>query len=174
MRWIHELAPIVTAEPELGSPAAFSEDEFVGLWGDMYALLIRLNYWRREEIIFPDQSTGRHASLDKQRLLGELGMSTDAVSLVERLPYPRLGSRGDRQIYVEAQTLSYLDEHDIKACRDPHGMAGSRPRAGESPVNGLYLLALDVALAIPYEGEGATWILDIKHSKSTPGICWHA
>lgn len=165
--WPWQRAPLVWTEPAPGSPAAFREDEFVTLWYEMYALVFKLNFWRREDVVFPSADTGRHANLDRQRLLVEMGMSPEAVSLVERLPYPRNRSYRRMCIYFEADAMNYLDESDIKDCRDPLDMAQFSPQA--SSMNGRsYLLPQDVTLALPDESHGIAWILDLKYSTSRP------
>lgn len=158
-------APVVWTEPEPGSPEAFREDEFVSLWNEMYTLLFKLNFWRREDMHFPSAETGRHTNLDRERLLVEKGMSLEAVSLLERLPYPCANSwRRRLHIYHDAIAINYLNPEDIQDCRDPLLDTQYFPEANAYANDGNYLLPQDVTLAIPYEAEGLTWILDLKHS----------
>lgn len=106
--WPSSTIPLVVAEPAPGSPGAF-----VSLWREMYALLARLNFIRREDVFFPP--TGRHANLDRQHLRVNLGMSPEAVSLVERLPYPRPESRFSHvSLFFEAMALSFLEKNDLE------------------------------------------------------------
>lgn len=137
----------------------------------MYALLLKVNFIRREEIFFPPEDTGRHANLDRQHLLVNLGMSPEAISLVERLPFSRMEGRlFNMCVFFKAMALSYLEQEDLEKCRDPHDMKNnSVVEAGDaSSMSGSYLLPDDVALTLPYEGEGRTWILDLKYSTSMP------
>jgi len=158
--------PLVWAEPAEGSPAAFQEDEFVSLWCEMYALMLKLNFWRREDIVFPPSDTGRHTDLDRLYLLDELGMSPEAVSLLERLPYPRIEPYHRMRIFSESDAINYLEWDDVKDCRDPHDMAQNSINA--STASGSYLLPDDVALARPDESFGLTWILDLRNSMFSP------
>ncbi|KAJ0367831.1 hypothetical protein COL154_003054 [Colletotrichum chrysophilum] len=157
------MAPLVWTQPAVGSAAAFREDEFVSLWCDMYAMLLRLNFWKREDVIFPQEDTGRHAQLDTQRLLNEKRMIPEAVSLLERLPYPRNASYRRMRIYREADAINYLEEDDVNGCRDPHDMAQYSAHP-DSSNDASYLLSQDVALARPDESDGLAWILDLSHS----------
>lgn len=158
-------APLVTAEPGPDSPFAFNQDEFVSLWCNIYDLLLKLNYIRRDDVAFPQEDTGRHAGVDRQRLRGDLGMSSEAVSLIERLPFPRLKSDARMQIFNEAMAINYLVDEDLRRCRDPHEMRASSRSNSASGSASSYLLPDDVALTLPYEGEGLTWILDLKYSE---------
>lgn len=161
-----QTAPIVWTEPDPDSPEAFNEDEFVALWNEVYSLLCKLRHFRREEVVFPPQDTGRHPNLDTDRLYGDLGMSPEAVSLIERLPYST--ASGEQSfIFLEAEVLNYLRPDHLKLCRDPHDMEQFSTGVSDDPpssTDGIYMLPHDVALTIPYEGEGITWILDIKKS----------
>lgn len=163
MTLLTDMAPLVWTQPAPGSPAAFAEDEFVALWFDMYAILLRLNFWKREDVVFPPAATGRHAQLDSQQLLNARGMSPKAVCLVERLPYPRIASYRRMRIYPEADVVSYLDADDVRDCRDPDEMAQYSAQP-ESLNDASYLLPQDVALARPDESDGLAWILDLSHS----------
>ncbi|KAL0929928.1 uncharacterized protein CTRU02_215137 [Colletotrichum truncatum] len=163
MTLLTDMALLVCTQPAPGSPSAFEEDEFVALWFDMYAILVRLNFCRREDIVYPPAATGRHALLDSQQLLNERGMSPEAVSLVERLPYPRVASYKRMRIYPEADAMNYLAEDDVKDCRDPHEMAQYSAQP-ENLNDASYLLPQDVALARPSESDGLAWILDLNHS----------
>ncbi|KAH0430551.1 hypothetical protein CcaCcLH18_07710 [Colletotrichum camelliae] len=163
MTLLTEMAPLVWTQPAPDSAAAFQEDEFVSLWCDIYAMLLRLNFWKREDIVFPQGDTGRHAQLDTRHLLNDKGMSPEAVSLLERLPYPRIGSYRRMRIYPEAKAMNYLEEDDVSDCRDPHEMA--QYSAQPDSLNGAsYLLPQDVALARPDESDGLAWILDLSHT----------
>lgn len=165
--WPWDTAPIVWAEPEPGSPEAFNEDEFVALWNEWYSLLFKVGHFRPEDVIFPPKDTGRHANIaDTGRLYGELGLSPEAVSLIERLPYSTCEGEESR-IFAEAEALNYMRPHDLSLCRDPHRMAQFSTGISDDPpssTDGIYLLPHDVALTLPYEGEGWTWILDLKYS----------
>lgn len=163
MTLLTKMAPLVWTQPAAGSATAFREDEFVSLWCDMYAMLLRLNFWKREDVILPQKDTGRHAQLHTQRLLSEKGMSPEAVSLLERLPYPRNASYRRMRIYREASTMNYLEEDDVNGCRDPHDMAQYSAHP-DSLNDASYLLPQDVALARPDESDGLAWILDLSHS----------
>ncbi|KAF9870211.1 hypothetical protein CkaCkLH20_12297 [Colletotrichum karsti] len=163
MTLLTNMAPLVWAQPAPGSSAAFQEDDFVALWFDMYAILMKLNFWKREDILFPPVATGRHAQLDSQHLLIERRMSPEAVSLVERLPYPRVASYRRMRIYPEADAMNYLDKDDIRDCRDPHEMAQYSTQLHSSN-DASYLLPQDVTLARPDESDGLAWILDLSHN----------
>ncbi|KAF4430760.1 hypothetical protein CFRS1_v009577 [Colletotrichum fructicola] len=163
MTLLTKMAPLVWTQPAVGSAAAFREDEFVSLWCDMYAMLLRLNFWKREDVIFPQEDTGRHAQLDTQRLLNEKRMIPEAVSLLERLPYPRNASYRRMRIYREADAINYLEEDDVNGCRDPHDMAQYSAHP-DSSNDASYLLSQDVALARPDESDGLAWILDLSHN----------
>ena len=160
-----QTAPIVWTEPDPDSPEAFNEDEFVALWNEWFSLLLKIRHIRRDQVIFPPQDTGRHSNLHTDRLYGDLGMSPEAVSLVERLPY--LIDGDDWHILPEAIGLSYLRPDHLDQCRDPHDMAQFSTGVSHDPpssTDGIYMLPHDVALTMPYEGEGMTWILDLKYS----------
>ncbi|KAK2729364.1 hypothetical protein CKAH01_10313 [Colletotrichum kahawae] len=168
MTLLIEMAPLVRTQPAPGSAAAFQEDEFVSLWCDIYAMLLRLNFWKREDIVFPQGDTGRHAQLDTRHLLNDKGMSPEAVSLLERLPYPRIGSYRRMRIYPEADAMNYLEEDEVNYCRDPHEMA--QYSAQPDSLNGAsYLLPQDVALARPDESDGLAWILDLNAFRFVSG-----
>ncbi|KAH7303285.1 hypothetical protein B0I35DRAFT_446899 [Stachybotrys elegans] len=156
------LAPLITSPPEPNTPTAFNEDEFVSLWTGIYDIFIELNFVRRDQVIFPPQDTGRHPGIGKDRLHHELHMSPEAISLVERLLYPKIVSPQYRtHFFIEAIAINYLEEEDLRECRDPHW---SYREGAQSEPAADYLLPHDVALTLPYEDEGLTWILDIKYN----------
>ncbi|TDZ74625.1 hypothetical protein CTRI78_v000497 [Colletotrichum trifolii] len=163
MTLLTQMAPLVWTQPAPGSPEAFQEDEFVSLWCDMYAVLLRLNFWNPEDIIFPPADTGRHANINSQHLQNGLGMSPEAVSLVKRLPYPRITPYRRLRIYHEADAMSYLEDDDVQSCRDPHDMAQYSAQP-DSLNDASYLLPQDVALARPDESDGLAWILDLEYN----------
>ncbi|WYZ42273.1 hypothetical protein EsH8_V_001168 [Colletotrichum jinshuiense] len=163
MTRLTHMGPLVWTQPAPGSPEAFREDEFVSLWSEMYVLLLKLNFWRREDVVFPPENTGRHTNLDRHHLRVELGMSPEAVSLIERLPYPRIAPYKRMRIFPEADAMNYLEWDDLKDCRDPQDMAHYSTRASNMS-DSSYLLPQDVALARPDESDGLACILDIDYN----------
>ncbi|KAK2038697.1 hypothetical protein LZ31DRAFT_635229 [Colletotrichum somersetense] len=162
MTLLAEMAPLVWTNPAPGSDAAFREDEFVSLWCGMYTTLLRLGFWKREDVIYPQADTGRHTNLDSRGLLHDARMSAEAVSLLERLPYPRTASYYRLRIYPETDAVNYLED-DIRECRDPHGMAQYSARP-DSLDDASYLLPQDVALTRPDESDSLAWILDLSYN----------
>ncbi|KAK2018346.1 hypothetical protein LZ32DRAFT_687664 [Colletotrichum eremochloae] len=163
MTLLMKRAPLVWTQPDLSSPTAYQEDEFVSLWCDMYSMLLKLNFWKREVVKFPPADTGRHTQLCSQYMLNEKGLSWEAVSLTQRPPYPRVAAYRRMRIYPEADAISYLETDDIRNCRDQHDMAQYSVQI-DSSKNSNCLLPQDVALPQPDESDGPTWVLDLDHS----------
>ncbi|KAK1966150.1 hypothetical protein LY78DRAFT_657604 [Colletotrichum sublineola] len=161
MTLLTEMAPLVWTRPAPGSDAAFREDEFVSLWCEIYTMLLRLNFWKRQDMIFPSADTGRHTELNRESLL-DAQMSPEVISLLERLPYARIPSYYRLRVYPEADIINYLED-DIKDCRDPYEMAQYSARP-DSLTDASYLLPQDVALARPAESDGLAWILDVSYN----------
>ncbi|KAF0331192.1 hypothetical protein GQ607_001500 [Colletotrichum asianum] len=67
------------------------------------------------------------------------------------------------RIYREADAMNYLEEDDVKDCRDPHEMAQFSAQPGGMN-DASYLLPQDVALARPDESDGLAWILDLSYN----------
>ncbi|GKT84152.1 hypothetical protein Ct61P_02002 [Colletotrichum tofieldiae] len=95
---------------------------------------------------------GRHAQLDSQHLVNDVGLGLEVAPLVERLPYPRVALYRRMCICPEADAMNYLEEDDVKDCCDPHEMAQYSAQP-ESSNNGNYLLPQDVALDRPDESD---------------------
>ncbi|KAL2758327.1 hypothetical protein ACRALDRAFT_1061525 [Sodiomyces alcalophilus JCM 7366] len=91
-------------------------------------------------------------------------MSPDAISLVERLPYPNKSLSRDRwRFFFEAIAANYLNEDELRDVRDPHLMwryTRNDMEDFEPDVN--YLLPHDVALTLPFNYQDCCWVLDIK------------
>ena len=143
----------------LGSSIPYNESELVGLITDLYKLLIRLNHYTEEEIIFPPP--GGHV-LDTSRLTAESRIDVRLMSLMQNLPVPS----ADLCKYIAPsgmQPVCYVDPIALALSRDINKTTYWAPPG-----------ALDQSNALPtvlllFEGqdpEEASLVLDIADSES--------
>lgn len=152
--------PLVWERPDPGSPQAYREDEIVSLWSSIFSLMSRLNYREPEDFIYPPKETGRH-SFDKYDLLVDKGMSREAVSLAERLPFSRDVPNSDLILHKNSVPVSFFHHWHPKYCREitlpSEGRSMDKTLGKLLPQDFVFVFGLD-----PYSFD---WILDLEYSK---------
>lgn len=143
-----------TAQPTLDDCCTtYSEDEVVGLINELYELLIKLAYLRRDHVTWPPD--GGH--FINEALCRELHLEPKVVSLMRCLPYIDGDFRYSIHLFPESEPLSYLQNDDLERSRDPHGDSWA--------LRWDYILPCDIPLTAPGD-EGPYLVLDVRESKS--------
>ena len=157
---------LITSPPPADSPLAYNEDEITSLITQIYNMLLRISYLSPSDVVFPPADTGRHL-LDTALFHNKVHIGTQVISLLERLPYVRVGL--PLPVFYEAIPYDYTEDTDtlqhIIETRDPD--TWNRWNQGRKGPHRRYLRPEDVALTYPTDAgrEGATWILDVEASK---------
>ena len=133
----------------------YNEDEIAEIITKIYEVLVELCYISAEEIAWPT-SAGVHVI--NLQLCEKLGISSTAISLMKKIPYPKDVDYACRmELFPYSNPYCYLDAGETRSGRDPENVMEEYCRVN-------YLLPQDIALTHnPRDGEAV--VIDTKESK---------
>lgn len=95
----------------------YNEQEIVNLVVELYELLVELCYFPHADIAWPPQLKGHHIN---EVICEELGLATEVVRLMRRIPYPRDSYLAkDFELFPWSRVFVYVEDEELRNGRDP-------------------------------------------------------